>query len=453
MLPMQFTTVLGPRWVWILAFGISGLMAQNSFSLQQALQHAEKHNPNLANAQTDVDISKARINENIATGLPQINGGISYNYNIQTPVFIFPDFINGNPDQFTTIPAAPLNNMVMSASASMLVFNGTYLVGIQAAKEYLKLTTQQRELAARNIREDVTRAYYMSLIAKESVTTLDSAVQILSRTLRETEALYKAGFAEELDVEQLSLALSQNQDLLVQAKNGEKLALTSLKYIMGLPLETPIELTDQLFQLISAQNFSHLVQGLRDTTDVSQLTEVRLLTHQLNLMEYQVKLKKSQAMPSLATSLSYQYNLFNNERWLFLNGTQNARGGLVWGFNLQVPIFSSLNRHYQVQQAKLDRLKVERNLSYATQGLQVGYINAKMQVQDAYQRYLNGSKGFELATKIRRINGIKFREGLISSLNLTQAEQQYFEAQQRYFQAIYDLLVAKLALDKATQKL
>ncbi len=450
---MQFTTVLGPRWVWILAFGISGIMAQNSFSLQQALQHAEKHNPNLANAQTDVDISKARINENIATGLPQINGGISYNYNLQTPVFIFPDFINGNPDQFTTIPAAPLNNMVMSASASMLVFNGTYLVGIQAAKEYLKLTTQQRELAARNIREDVTRAYYMSLIAKESVTTLDSAVQILSRTLRETEALYKAGFAEELDVEQLSLALSQNQDLLVQAKNGEKLALTSLKYIMGLPLETPIELTDQLFQLISAQNFSQVVQGLRDTTDVSQLTEFRLLTHQLKLMDYQVKLKKSQAMPSLATSLSYQYNFFNNERWLFLNGTQNARGGLIWGFNLQVPIFSSLNRHYQVQQAKLDRLKVERNLSYATQGLQVGYINAKMQVQDAYQRYLNGSKGFELAAKIRRINGIKFREGLISSLNLTQAEQQYFEAQQRYFQAIYDLLVAKLALDKATQKL
>lgn len=440
-------------WIGLLLIMMQGLSAQNVFTLQQALEYAEKQNPNVANAVTDVDISRARVNENIATGLPQINGSVQYNYNIESPVFIFPDIMNGNPNQFTAIPISPLNTMVMGATAQMLIFNGTYFVGIQAAKEYLKLTTEQKEMTARNVREEVTKAYYMALIATESVQTLDSSFNLLTRTLEETRAMFRNGFAEELDVEQLELSLSQTRDMLLQAQHGKTLAYTSLKYVMGMPLDAPLELADQLNQLIDVDSFGQLLAGLKDTMDVTQTMEYRVLSHQLELMDYQIKLKKSQALPSLATTLSYQYNFFNNERFLILDGTQSAKGGLVWGFHLQVPIFSSLNRHYQVQQAKLDHLKTERNLAYAAQGLQMGYINSRLQVQDAYQRYLNGKRGFELATKIRRVNSIKYRQGLISSLNLTQAEQQYFEAQQRYYQSIYDLLVARLSLDKSLQKL
>jgi outer membrane protein TolC len=426
----------------------------SAFTLAEAKSYAIKNHIQAENGRSDLEIARFRIREAVASGLVQLNAGMRYDYNIETPVFIFPDFIGGNPNEFVTIPAAPLNSMVLNGSASMLLFSGRYLVGIQAAKEFEQLTREQLSLTERDLVEQVSRAYYMVLINGASAATLDSSLQALERTLRETEALFKEGFAEELDVEQLELSLSQTRDMLIQAKNGEQLALINLKYAMGFPLDQDLVCADPLSSLLDSENFEGIIATLSNESPVTQSPEYRLMARRLVLNEYQVKLERAAALPTLSTALNYNYNIFNNQRWLFM-GQDNifAAGGLVLGFNLQVPIFSSFERTYKLKQAQLERLKVERDLEQLNRGLQVAYTNARLGITDSYRRFQNGKRGFELAAKIRRVNTIKYQEGMVSSLVLTQAEQQYFDAQQRYYQAIFDLLLAKLALDKSLQKL
>jgi outer membrane protein TolC len=122
---------------------------------------------------------------------------------------------------------------------------------------------------------------------------------------------------------------------------------------------------------------------------------------------------------------------------------------VIWGFNLKVPIFSSWNRVSKLKQLKIEIQKTENTKQMVEDGLQLSYISSKITLQNNYNKLKTAKANFELAGEIIRINNIKYKEGLISSLDLSQAESQYFDAQQKYFQAIYELLNSKIALDKS----
>jgi outer membrane protein TolC len=159
------------------------------------------------------------------------------------------------------------------------------------------------------------------------------------------------------------------------------------------------------------------------------------------------------ALPTLSTFFNVGGNFFNNQRWLFLgDGTVSNLNGVIWGFNLQVPIFSSWSRVSKLKQLKIEVQKTQRTQQNVEQALQLSYKSSKTSVIDNYKRFLTASKSFELAEKIRKVNGIKYKEGLVSSLALSQAEQQYFDNQQKYFQAVFELLNSKIQLDKSMNK-
>lgn len=432
--------------------------AQNNkttFSLQEAIEYALQNNVNSINASKDIEKGRHHINENIGSGLVQINANAQYNYNIKPPVFIFPNVLGPNPDpnQFVAIDAAPLNSMNASATASMLVVSGQYFIGIQTAKIFLELTKQQKIKTDREVKEQVYKSYYLVLIAAESERILDSSLKIVNRSVFETEQLHKEGLIEELDVEQLKLIQFNTQDAYNQIKQSKELALMSLKFQIGYPLEKEIQLTDNLEKLIRSAQFEGLISTLTDSIDVRSNIDYKLISQKLLIDKKQIQLQRAAAFPSLSTFFTVGGNFFNNERWLFLgNGTTSNLNGVIWGFQLNVPIFSSWSRVSKLQQLKIEMQKTLNLQHNVERGLLLGYSNAKTQVTNNYKRYLTAKKGFELAEKIRRVNNIKYREGLISSLNLSQSEQQYFESQQKYFQAVFELLNAKIELDKSMNK-
>ncbi|MCX7743661.1 MAG: TolC family protein [Flavobacteriales bacterium] len=432
--------------------------AQNNktaFSLQEAIDFALQNNVNAINASKDIEKGRHLINENIGSGLVQINASAQYNYNIKPPVFIFPNVLGPNPDpnQFVAINAAPLNSMNASATASMVVVSGQYFIGIQTAKTFLELTKQQKIKTDREVKEQVYKTYYLVLIAGESERILDSSLKIINRSVFETEQLHKEGLIEALDVEQLRLIQYNTQDAYNQIKQSKELALISLKYQMGYPMEKEIQLTDNLENLIHAAQFEGLISSLTDSIDVRSNIDYKLISQKLLIDKKQIQLQRAAAYPSLSTFFTVGGNFFNNERWLFLGeGTSSNLNGVIWGFQLNVPIFSSWSRVSKLQQLKIEMQKTQNLQRNVERGLQLGYHNAKTQVTNNYKRYLTAKKGFELAEKIRRVNNIKYREGLISSLNLSQSEQQYFESQQKYFQAVFELLNAKIELDKSMNK-
>ncbi|MBE2246000.1 MAG: TolC family protein [Candidatus Competibacteraceae bacterium] len=447
--------------VWALimlcVIGIQHNYSQNTstFSLQQSIDYALQNNVNALNAQKDIEKSRHIVNENIGLGLPQISGNAQYNYNIESPVFVFPNVMgpNPNPNEFIAINAAPLNNLSMSAVASMLIVNGQYFFGIQAAKTYLEMTRNQKTKTSIEIKEQIIKSYYLVLIAEESSRVLDSSLKIINKTVYETGELWKEGLIEELDYEQMQLMQLSTQNAYDQVMQSRELALLSLKFQMGYPLGNPIQLSDNLDGLLTSSQFEGLAFSLSDSIDVRSNIDYTLISQKLKLNKQQYKLQMSTFFPSLSTFLQVGGNFFNNERWLFLgDGTTSTLNGVIWGLNLQVPVFSSWSRMSKLKQAKVEIHKTQNQQRYVEQGLVLQYRNSKTQVIDNYKRYLTSKKSYELAEKIRRVNTIKYREGLISSLNLSQAEQQYFEHQQKYFQAIFDLLNAKIQLDKSMNK-
>jgi outer membrane protein len=443
------------RYLILFSLFIQGIFAQSeSFSLEQAKAYALDKSIQAGNSRSDLESARYRVREAVSSGLLQVNASANYNYNFRTPVFIFPDFINGNPDEFVTIPAAPLNSAVLGANASMLLFSGSYLVGIQAANEFLKLTMEQNDLTAREVKEQVSRAYFMTLIANASADWLDSSLRMLEKTVEDTRALLKEGFIESIELEQLELTLLQTRDGWIQASNARKLSLMSLKLAMGYPLSDALTLSDDLGSMIAQINWNELLAAANAQWDVSRMPEHRLMSRRLLLNDYQVKLQQSAALPTLVTGLTYQYNVFNNQRMVFAgNGNVWAEGGLIWGLNMQIPVFSSLERTYKLKQVKLERLKVSRELEQVTRGLETKHLQSVWMLEEAIKRFETAQKAFELAAKIRGVNHVKYKEGLINSFMLTQSEQQYFDARQRYYQSIFELLTAKLDVDKSVQKL
>lgn len=452
---MRKFTLLSVTIAYSLIVNGQNLENKTAFSLKEAYDYAVVNSVNSKNADLDVQIGKHKVIENIATGLPQVNGSASYNYNIEPPVFVFPNVAgpNPNPNEFIVINAAPLNTLTMQAQASMLLISGQYFIGIQTARTFLDLTRQQKEKADIDVKEQVIKSYYLVLIAQESKRVIDSTVQVMEKTVFETEKIYESGLIEELDVEQLKLVLFSTKDAATQINRSYDLAMFSLKYSMGYPFDQEIALTDNLENLIASNEYEQSITSLSDKYDAKSNIDYRMVDQKLKIDQYQVKLQRAAAYPSLSTFLSVTGNFFNNDRWLFLgNGTTSTLGGVVWGVNLNVPLFSSWNRVSKLKQLKLEVTKDQYMLNNVEQGLQVNYHNSKNLLIDNYNRYITTQKNFQLAAKIKRINGIKFTEGLITSLDLTQAESQFFDAQQKYYQAIFELLNAKIQVDKLLNK-
>jgi len=428
------------------------LAAQKTLSLEQAVAYALEHQARVKTTELDMKIGQAKVRENVATGLPQLDGNGDYTYNIQSPEFVFPDFINGNPNQFITIPAAPLNQASLGLNASMLLFNGQYFVGIATAKQFLELTKAQHEMTERDVRLQVTKSVYLALMAQESVSTLDSSLVLMEKTLNELRATQAQGFAELLDVQQLELMYNNTQNLRVQAANGLVLAFAGLKYQMGWPLMQELSLAETLADFVKPSEWESLMASLPDSISVVERKEYDLMSRQLIINDFQIKLQKAEAMPTLVSSLSYQHNFFNSERFLLGSGTQGANGGLAFGLRLSVPIFSSWNRMYKLKQYQLEKKKTEIQRGDLGQALQLEYQSSSNAYKEAVLRFTTQQKNLNLAREVRRVNSIKFKEGLINSLTLTQIERQFYEAQQGYFQALFDVLSRKTDVLKSMEK-
>ncbi len=227
------------RIVFVVSLIISGtLYAQSdsskSFTLDQAVSYAISNNANSKNASLDITKGKHFVMENIATGLPQINGNMDYLYYVKPAVFVLPaSFAGGPPDEFIAIPASPLNSLSMSVTASMSVVNGQYFIGIAAAKAYGNLLKEQKIKTDIGVKEEVVKAYYLVLIARESKKVIDSSLKIIEQTVLQTEAIFKEGLIEELDVKQLKLTQSQLKDLSMQLEGNIQLTEYALKFQMA----------------------------------------------------------------------------------------------------------------------------------------------------------------------------------------------------------------------------
>lgn len=434
----------------LLAFSLN-VNAQNaktySFTLQDAINHALQNNYAAINATRDIESSKQKKWETTAAGLPQINATIDYQNNFELQKSLIPaEFFGGNPGEFTEVAFGTKHNMNGRATLSQLIFDGSYIVALQASRTYLKFYQNAKQKTAIEIKEMVINAYGNVLLAEENIAILQKNKTVLDKTLFDTKETYKNGLIEEENVEQLQITLSTINSNLNNTKRLLGIANKMLKITLGIDINDELNLTDKL-DVLSASNLD-LALSQKDfnvANNVNYLTATNF--QEQRQLEY--KLQKSKALPTLSTNLNFGYNAFGNQ-FEFFSRNQRWLNYSNLGVALNVPIFSSLGRSAKTQQAKIALDQAKTQLTETEQKLKLQYASAKSEYEFSIEEFITSKTNLNLAERIEKKQQIKFTEGLSSSFDFSEAQRQLYAAQQNYLQSMVNIINKKAALEKIT---
>lgn len=412
-------------------------------SLEQARAYAEQNNFELRNAEIDVQTAEYKVKETIATGLPQVSASVRYMDNIGLPVQLIPGDFFGQPGEQIEVQFGTKYSGSAGASVNQLLFNGSYLVGLQASKAYLRQS--QKELLKNKIEvnQSVSEAYFMVLATKEGIAIIDSTLAITQKLADQTKIIVENGFAEETELDQLMLLIS---DLMVSRSNSlNQLDITTeyLRYLLGLDDNQNIELTED-FQELTAKLVG---QGLLNQQfEKGANIDFQILQNQKELALLQVKLEQSAYLPNLSAFLNYDTQA-QRQNWDFFDSKGKWYSSSVWGVTMNIPIFSSGERRSKVKQAKLQFEKTLVAEEMVSNNLSLQYKTTRSDLENALENYQFTMQNKEIAEKIFRRTGVKYSEGLAASLDLLNTQNQFLTAQSQYINATLNMLNKAVALE------
>lgn len=420
-----------------------------NFSLEQAINHALINNYSAINAGRDIEASKAKKWETTAAGLPQINAGLDYTNNFELQKSLVPaEFFGGEAGTYATVAFGTKQSMLLRSTLSQLIFDGSYIVALQASKTYLKFYENAKQKTDTEIKEAVINSYGNVLLAEESIAILEKNKTTLEKTLGDTKAIFKNGLIEEENVEQLQITLTSINSTLNYNKRLVDVAYKMLKITLGIDIADNVKLTDKLNNLTASNLDLAVTKNEFIITDNANYQMALNFQEQRNL---ELKLQKSKALPSLSASLNFGYTAFK-DKFQFFTQNQNWFNYSNLGVSLNVPIFSSLARSARTQQAKIALEQAKTKLSEAEQKIKLQYAAAKSDYEFSIEEYATAQSNLSLAERIEKKQQIKFREGLSSSFDYTDAQRQLYTAQQKYLQTMVDVINKKAALEKIINK-
>jgi len=443
------------------------LQAQTKFNLEEAIEYAIKHSSEMELSSLDYEDAEAKIVETKAMGMPQVNGGLDYNYYFYTPAVPVPDFISPRvygilenefpgevvapmgPPEFQELSFFTKNNLTARVDATMLLFDGSYLTGLKAAKLYRELTRKRKDVKLEEIRAAVTKAYMSILIAKENKSTIQTNFSTIDKSLTEAKAYYENGFIEQLEVKRIQLSKETLETELEKVDQLIELSKNLLKFQMTYPLNDPIELTEDLEILVN--KFSAESDLAETTIDFNKKAQFREIEMGQELNELNIERLKKGYLPNVVARAGVSEALQRNK--LFDGNEAGWIPTVYAGLAINVPITDGKRKQGLIQQAEIEKQKVSVQKAEYQRGIQMQVSTARLQHNNAKKTLFNSKRILEVTQEIYETTLIKFREGVGSSLEVTQAESALHSAQSDYINALYQLLTTKTDLDIALGEL
>lgn len=418
----------------------------NKFSLEQAISFAIKNNYNVKVAQNNVWAAKEKKWETTTIGLPKISAKVDYQNWLKQQISLLPAEITGGPaGTFIPVAFGTKQNVNAAITLNQLIFDGSYIVALQSAKTYLNISKQAKEKTELSIREAVINAYGNVLIAEKSIEILKGNLQILEKTLSDTKKIYKNGLTEEEDVEQLQITLTTLKSQLNKTIRLRDIGYKMLNISMGNLIEEQIVLTDDLDSLILGNIDLNL---LAKNFNVADHVDYKIAENTKEGNRLLVLLEKSKALPSLRAFVNYGY-AGNSDSFDFFRSDQKWYNSSLLGLSLEIPIFSSFERRAKTRQAKFEYNNADIKLLEIKEQLSLRAAAAKSDYQFSIEQYQSAKENLELAKRIERKQQIKFFEGVSTSFELSQAQNQLYTQQQNYIQSMLDVIAKKAALENA----
>ncbi|NOR12171.1 MAG: hypothetical protein GQ545_02860 [Candidatus Aminicenantes bacterium] len=415
-----------------------------SFSLKDAQEFAVLHSYDSIKSLLDVEAARKKLKETLADGFPQIDSNLSYLNNLELPTVLIPDFIGGDPDKKIALQFGTQHNANFNITVNQKIFDASYIVGLNTSKIYQQLADEGYERTQLEVKETVTNTYFLILVSKETERIIKANIENLEKTLYEISESYKEGFVEKTDVDVIQISVTGLKNSLQNVQKQTEVAYKLLKFQMGLDLEKNIEITEKLEDILRRIDIQEAISA---KFDLSQNIDYKLLNTQEKLAEMAHKNARTKYWPSISAFYTYQ-QVAQRDRFSFLNFNKDWFRSQMFGINIYIPIFKSGGQKARVAQAAIV-LKQARNLRLqASQGILLEDAQARNALSAAYENFLNIKDNMDLSKNVYDATLTKYREGISSSTDLTQANDRYLLSQSNYIQAISTLLSAKNKLDR-----
>ena len=427
---------------------VTTTMAQTpvQLTLKDALNYALEASQNARKARLDVENSQYRIDEVRAGALPQISGSGALTYNPILQQSALPGDFFGQPGTTLLVAFGQKWNASGGVSLSQTLFDNSVFTGLKAARTSTEFYRLNAQLTEEQIIEQVATSYYQVLVQRHQVGVIDSTINNTQRVQGVLQSLYENGLAKKIDVDRIAVNVSNLRSRRQQLINGVELLQNQLKFYMGMPIQTLVNIPDIELSQIRPQAIAK-----EDSINVSDRTELTVLRTQGSLLQYQRQATKNEYLPSLSLSSSYSYQGLSNGFPLF----KGQKNGASWfdvasvGLNLRVPIFNGFATRARLRQADVQIRKLQEDISQTRLSLSLAYENARTQINNSIITLNNQQENVGLAEEVYSNTQNNYNNGLATLTDLLDAENSLTEAQTNYSSALLDYRVAEIQLIKS----
>lgn len=418
------------------------VQAQQQLTLSEAVNYALENKAEAVNARLDVKNSEYLIDEVRANALPQINidGGLTYNAILQETAM---DFMGesmiiamGRPWQSTA-----------AVSLSQQLFNQAVFTGLKAAKSTREFYKINAQLTDEQVIEKVANSYYEVYKTKSQLKTMDATIENTTRVRDVIKSLFDNGLAKKIDLDRTNVALNNLTSTRQQLINALQLQENALKYLIGMDINTPIELPNNTFEITK-----HAL--VDETISVENRTEIQLLEKQSELLALNKKATEAQGYPSLSLNANYGYlGIGDKFPWF------QSYPGAYWsdfasvGLNLRIPVFNGGVVKSKVKQAQIDIEKLEVTKRDTRLALDLSLQNAITQLNNSLITLNTQKENVNLAQEVLSNVENNYKFGLATLTDLLDAETSYADAQNNHTNALLDYKIAEIQLIKAKGEL
>lgn len=424
---------------------------QGRFSLRDCIRIAAEKNNDLKAALIEEKIAQKKVVETAGSGLPQFNITGNLVNNLELPSQLLPGDFFGVPGTFRPVKFGTKYNFTFTGQVTQLLFNGSFWVGLSAAKESADYYRQNVESVSAQVMYDVSYAYYQTLVIQKQIKLLEYNLLSLEKAFSDTKLRFENGRAKETDVDRLNVNQNNLKYQLKKAREGLKQSYNVLKFRIGLPLESEISLSDSLYfsqdSLIEGE-IESLKYAADDEVNFRNRAEYRMLQSGLALQELNWKNEMSKNLPTLSAFGSYSYQAQRARADMF-DSKKNWSKYYSIGLQISIPIFNGGQTVARMQQASLAIDKMKETIRKTEQGISLEISNALIKYNNAYENIQTQNLNVELARKVYSSTQLEFREGIASALTLIDSETKLREAQTNYINSLLDLYIARLDVEKA----
>ena len=435
----------GLLFAFFIAFQAFAQEQDAGMSLQDCIEYALTNNERLRITELGKEDAESQVGEVLAIGLPQVNidGGLNYNYKVQRSIIDASNFDPNVPEGTETEIAfgQPYDGNV-AVGLSQLIFDGSYFVGLEAAKTFRELAAKEHVRQEIDVIEAVAKAYYLVLINSERLELLDRNYSRLDTLLFETTQMYENGFAEKIDVGRIRVNFNNTRVDRDRARRLNEVGMNLLKFQMGMDLNEPITLSDDL------EDVPLEVPEIEESFDYNNRIEFsQILTNQ-GLAQLDMKNNRAQYLPKLYANFNYGFNTAAPESSLWFQGDRWLGYGAV-GVSLNIPVFDGRLKYHRIQRNKIQISQLEYEKSYLKRNIDIEIQQAVITLEANIETLEVSRDNMELADEIFTITKIKFQEGVGSNLEVVDADASLVEAQTNYYNALYDAVLSQIDLRKA----